>query len=399
MIDVNKLRRETPTAARLTHFNNAGASLMPAPVQAAMLGHLALEADIGGYEAAAAAQADIDLFYDHVAGLIGGQREEVSFLDSATRAWLAVFHAMTWREGDVVLTAKSEYNSNMVSFLHARRLYGIEFHLVPDDASGALDVDALERMITPRTRLICLTHMPTNDGLINPAAAVGAVARRHGIPYLLDACQSAGQMPIDVQALGCTMLSATGRKFMRAPRGTGFLWVHRDWLDRLVPQAVDNRSGSWTGPENYELARDGRRFELWENNVAGQIALGAAARYATQCGMDAIWSRIQMLSSYLRQSLADIAGVLVHDQGHEKSGIVTFTCSNMSSGDVVTRLRSEFRINTSLSAVQLTRTKLLEAGITHLVRASVHAFNTTDEIDQLIAALRACGISTNPTTD
>ncbi|WP_127145436.1 aminotransferase class V-fold PLP-dependent enzyme [Pelagibacterium montanilacus] len=389
-LDIRALRANTPgCAGGVIHLNNAGASLMPSPVLDALKGHIDLESRIGGYEAAVEAADAIERFYVDVAALIGGHPDEIAFLDSATRAWLAVFHAMDWRPGDEVLTARSEYNANMVSFLHARERQGIVHRLVPDAEDGTIDTDALEAMIGPRTRLICLSHMPTNDGLINPAQKVGQIAAARTIPFLLDACQSAGQMPLDVAELGCTMLSATGRKYMRGPRGTGFLWVRRDWLDRLMPHALDIRSASWTGVDAYEIASDARRFELWEAGIAGQIALGSAARYAREVGIAPMWDRIQTLAGDLRGMLSGIGGVTVHDQGSDKSGIVTFSHARLNAPEIVARLRSVHSINTSVSACQLTRSSLIAGGTTHMVRASVHAYNTTQELDALAEALDA----------
>lgn len=389
-LDIDALRADTPGCeGNVTHLNNAGASLMPRPVLDAFKHHLDLESRIGGYEAAVEAAEDIERFYCDVAGLIGGHRDEVAFLDSATRAWHAIFHAIDWAPDDVVLTARSEYNANMVSFLHARQRYGIRPMLVPDTPEGTIDLDALETMIGPKVRLICLSHMPTNDGLVNPAERVGEIARAHDIPFLLDACQSAGQMPLDVERLGCTMLSATGRKYMRGPRGTGFLWVRRDWIDRLVPHALDIRSASWTDIDSYEMAADAQRFELWEANVAGQIALGRAARYAVETGVAPMWARIQELAARLRTMIGALEGFAVHDQGETRSGIVTFSHVALSAPEIVARLRSVHSINTSVSASQLTRSALIATGVTHMVRASVHAYNTTAELDALIEALDA----------
>lgn len=389
-LDIRALRAATPgCVGDVIHLNNAGASLMPSPVLEAIRGHLDLESRIGGYEAAVEASDAIERFYLDVAAMIGGHPDEIAFLDSATRAWLAVFHALDWQPGDVVLTARSEYNANMVSFLHAERRLGIQLQLVPDAEDGTIDLVALDAMIGPRTRLICLSHMPTNDGLINPAAMVGQIAAAHGIPFLLDACQSAGQIPLDVSALGCTMLSATGRKYMRGPRGTGFLWVRRDWIDRLVPHALDIRSASWSGVSEYEIATDARRFELWEANIAGQIALGRAARYALEVGIDPMWNRIRPQAEQLRSALSELNGITVHDRGTQRSGIVTFSHAELSSPEIVARLRSVHSINTSVSACQLTRSTLISGGTTHMVRASVHAYNTNEELDALVEALDA----------
>lgn len=387
-LDIERLRRDTPGCRDdLIHFNNAGAALMPRQVLDALTGHHELESRIGGYEAAQQKADDVNRSYHAVAALVNGRPDEIALLDSATRAWHAAFHAFDWHSGDVVLTARSEYNANMVSFLHARARHGLEVRIVPDLADGTIDPDALEATICSRTRLICLSHMPTNDGLINPVEQVGRIALTHGIPFLLDACQSTGQMPIDVRKIGCTMLSATGRKYLRGPRGTGFLWVDGGWSGKLLPHALDIRSASWSSVSSYQIEPGARRFELWEASVAGQIALGEAARYALATDVAAMWPRIKGLAETLRNQIEDLDGFTVHDQGSTRSGIVTFSHRTIEAAEIVAQLRSGRGINTSVSACQLTRTELVASGVTHMVRASVHAYNTHSELDALVDAL------------
>ena len=234
-IDIEQARRDTPAVSKILHFNNAGAALMPAPVLQAQLDHLQLEAAIGGYEAAAAANDRMEATYDSIARLLNADRAEIALVENATVAWDMAFHSVGFAAGDRILTAEAEYESNHIAFLQVARRSGAVIDVVPSDAAGELDLEALERMIDRRVKLIAITHVPTNGGLVNPAAEVGRIARAHGILYLLDACQSVGQIPIDVAAIGCDMLSATGRKYLRGPRGTGFLYVRRGVLDRLEP--------------------------------------------------------------------------------------------------------------------------------------------------------------------
>lgn len=387
-LDVTRLRAETPgCAGGLAHLNNAGASLKPRPVIEAVSRHLALEEEIGGYEAAAEADACVRGFYDSVARLINADPSEIAFVDSATRGWHVALLALDLKPGDEILTSQAEYNSHMITFRHAERRLGTRTILVPDAADGSMDCEALQGLITYRTRLISLSHVPTNDGIVQPAETVGRIARAHGIPYLLDACQSAGQMPLDVAAIGCTMLTATGRKYLRGPRGTGFLWVDRNWQDRLQPHVLDIRSARWTEVDRFEIVGDAGRYELWEGNVAAQIGLGKAAEYAISQSVDLTWARIVGLAAELRSLIAALPGFAVHDRGSMKSGIVTFSSRGRTAAEITAWLRQEHAINTSVSAVQLTRSDVLSAGVTHLVRASVHAYNTEEEIRRLVSAL------------
>jgi selenocysteine lyase/cysteine desulfurase len=388
MIDVEKVRAETPGCRNVIHFNNAGAALQPQPVLDAVLGHLRLEAEIGGYEAADRAEAALEGVYTSLARLINGAPDEIALVENATRAWDMAFYSLKLGPGDRILTAEAEYASNVIAFLQIAAKTGAEIAVVPSDDTGALSMEALERLIDERVKLIAVTHVPTNGGLVNPAAAIGEVARRHGIPFLLDACQSVGQMPVDVGAIQCDMLSATGRKFLRGPRGTGFLWVRRSWIERLEPPFLDLHAATWTSPERYEIRRDARRFENWESYVAGRLGLGAAADYAMAIGLEPIWVRVKTLAELLRRSLREIPGVTVRDLGRERCGIVTFTAEGRSAKELQQALATQ-RINATTSSVFSTRYDMTARGLDLLLRASVHYYNTEEEIARFCAVVRA----------
>jgi selenocysteine lyase/cysteine desulfurase len=387
-LDIARLRAETPACAGLIHFNNAGSSLMPQPIYQATIDHMALEQTIGGYEAAGVADAALEDFYDAFAALLNCHRSEIAYVENATRAWDMAFYSLPLKEGDRILTAEAEYVSNFLGFLHQARRRGLEVDVAPCDASGQVDVDALERLITPKTRLIALTHIPTQGGLVNPAEEVGAVARRHGITYLLDACQSAGQMNLDVKKIGCQLLSGTGRKFLRGPRGTGFLYVSKDIIDRLDPPFIDLGSANWTSERTFELLPDARRFENWESYVAGRVGLRAAVRYALDLGLEPIRARVSLLAERLRASLSALPGVTVRDLGKVRSGIVTFTKEGEQPRDIQARLRAA-RIGVSVSGKSSAQLDFGRRGLTQVARASVHYFNTEDEIGVFCDRMRA----------
>ncbi|MEN8115137.1 MAG: aminotransferase class V-fold PLP-dependent enzyme [Actinomycetota bacterium] len=386
MIDIAAVRADTPGTDFVVHFNNAGASLMPKPVIDTVTGYLDEEFRYGGYETAEAHADDLLRVYDTLAGLIGADPSEIAIADSATRAWVAAFASMRFEEGDRILTTTSEYASNVIAFLQIAERTGAVIEVVPDRPTGEIDVEALDAMIDERVRLIAINHVPTNSGLVNPAAGVGRVANAHGVPYLLDACQSIGQMPIDVDEIGCDMLSATSRKFLRGPRGVGFLYVRGTMLDRLAPPILDLHGARWESPGAYTIRADARRFELWERSPALVLGLGAAAAYTGSIGLDAIWDRTSGLAATLRERLRDVPGVTVRDIGAVQGAIVTFTKNGREAADIKQALHNE-SINVSVVTPYSARFDMEARALSNLVRSSVHYFNTEDEIDRLIEAV------------
>ena len=300
-------------------FNNAGAALQPRPVVERVVEHLRLEEQVGGYEAADQMAAARDHVYASIARLVGANVDEIAITDSATRAWDMAFYALKFGPGDRILTAQNEYSSNYIAFLQVAKRTGAEIVVVPANDSGEIDLDALRVSLEKGgVKLVALTHIATNNGMVQQAAEVGKLTRQYDVPFLLDACQSAGQVPLDVAELGCDMLSATGRKYLRGPRGTGFLYVRRAILDRLEPPFLDNHAATWSAIDEYTVRSDARRFELFESSLAVALGFGAAADYALRIGLDRIEARVQKLAAALRQRLSRIPGIQVTDTGHDK---------------------------------------------------------------------------------
>jgi cysteine desulfurase / selenocysteine lyase len=388
--EVARLRAETPGCRHVLHLNNAAASLMPAPVLEAMKAHLDLEATIGGSEAARRSLERLEIVYDLAAGLLNAGRDEIAVVESATRAWDIAFYTLArdLRPGDRILTGKAEYGSNYIAMLQVAARTGAVIEAVPDDEHGRTTAEAMRERLDARVRLIAVTHIPTNGGLINPVADIGRVAREAGVPFIVDACQSVGQMPVDVADIGCDMLATTGRKWLRGPRGIGLLYARRELARSLEPPVLDLHAARWVTTDRIELRDDARRFESWETNYAGKIGLGVAIDYALAIGLEPIRDRVRALAEGLRERLRAIPGIAVHDKGREKAGIVTFTVDGLEPTTIRDRLHANC-INVHVSAVGSTRLDMEARGFEAFTRASPHYFNTEDEIDRLTAALDA----------
>ena len=387
-IDIARARAETPGTASVLHFNNAGSALMPQPVLDATVDYLNLEAQIGGYETASRQAAQIERLYTAAAEMLNCDPDEIAFIENATRAWDMAFYAIPFQLGDRILTARAEYASNVIAFLQMAEQRGVSVEVIPSEETGELSVSALQEMMDENVKLIAMTHVPTNGGLVNPAAEVGKVAQEAGVLYLLDACQSVGQMPVDVQAIGCDMLSTTGRKYLRGPRGTGFLYVRREVIPVLEPPMLDLHAAQWTAPDQFITRDDARRFENWETNYAGKVGLATALDYAMGWGLDDIYTRVQNLASSLRTCLREIPGVTVTDIGREQCGIVTFTVEGHPASEIQRTLAQQ-AINVTTSSTSSTRFDMEARGLALIVRASVHYYNDESEVARFCAAIRA----------
>ena len=391
-VDVDKLRELTPGCANRVHLNNAGAALLAQPTLDAMVGHLHREAEIGGYEAAAAARDEIAAVYAAVAELVGGAPDEIAFFDNATHAWNAAFYSVPLGPGDRILTGRAEYGSNVLAYLQVAKRTGAEVVVVPNDESGQLDTAALADLIDERTRLIGISHVPTSGGLVNPAAEIGRIAREAGVLYLLDATQSVGQFPIDVEEIGCDLLSATGRKFLRGPRGTAFLWVRSAALERLDPYVAEIRSAVWDGGRDFTWADGARRFESWENSYVNLLGLGAALRQALDLGVDAIAERTLGLGGQLRDRLDALPGVSTYDLGTTRCAIVTAKVDGVPTADVVSAL-ARAGVNATATVAAHTQFDTEVRDVHPLVRLSPHYYNTEAELDRAVEVMASLGRS------
>ncbi len=385
--EVHQLRAETKGTAQRIHFNNAGASLPPDIVVDTVIGYLREEAVYGGYEADHRYKEQLSNAYALIARLINADVDEIAVVENASTAWGIGFYGVDFKKGDEVITSEMEYVTNLLAFLHAQQTQGITFRVIPNDERGNFSLPALEAAISPNTKLIAITHIASTTGGMMPIAEIGQIAAKHGILYLVDACQSAGHVPLDVRTINCDMLAVTGRKYLRGPRGTGFLYVRKSVLGSLKQQLMDGFSTQWVSDHDYKLKDNARRFELFEKNRALVLGLGKAAEYALNIGVERIWQRIQLLAGLLREQLRHIEGITLHDAGDQQCGIVTFTVKGMDC-QLVRDLLAAKQINVSVGFAQSTLFYMHKHRLDNIVRASVHYYNTEEEIHILGEALK-----------
>lgn len=386
---IQRFRAETPGCQHRIHLNNAGAALMPKLVIDAIGQHIQLEATTGGYEAAAQAHEAIEGFYTALAILLNCSPANIAWAASATDAYNRALSAIPFEEDDVILTTNNDYVSNQLAFLELQKRYGVRLIRAADLPTGGVDVDSVQALVRQyHPRLVAVTHVPTNSGLVQPVAEIGTICAAEDVLYLVDACQSAGQLPIDVATIQCDFLSATFRKFLRGPRGAGFLYVSDKALELgLEPLFVDLHSATWLDADFYEIRSDARRFELWERPYALLLGSRACVEYALAIGISDIAQRVRQLADYCRARIATLPGARILDEGTERCGIVTAHFAHQKPGDIRQALDAA-GINVTFPQQNNAVIDFDRKGVRWALRVSPHYYNTETEIERLVEVLQ-----------
>lgn len=385
---VARWRADTPGAAGRIHLNNAGAALSPRPVQAAILAHLEAEAALGGYEAADAGREGIAATYRAVARLIGTEPARIALTQSSTVAFAQALSAFDFGAGDTILTSRADYASNQIMYLSLAERRGVAIVRADDLPEGGVDPQSVARHIAQRRpALVAISWVPTNSGLVQDVEAVGAICERAGVPYLVDACQAVGQMPVDVSRVRCDYLAATARKFLRGPRGMGFLYVSESATRRgSFPLLVDMRGATWTEADAFRLADGARRFETWEMSHALVLGLGAAAEYALDVGLETARERSWRLAERVRERVSALDGARVLDRGRVRCAIATAAFDGVDGADLKLRLRAR-GINTSAPDRDDAVIDMAAKGVQSALRISPHYYNTEEEVDRAVEVI------------
>jgi len=380
------LRADTPGIDHAYHFNSAGAALPSATMLATVINHLQLEARVGGYEAAEAALPRLRAVYERAARLVGGEPEDLALVESATVAWQRAVDALRLGPGDRVLASSSSYVSSALNLLELCRSRGVELEILPTDSAGQVDLEALRRALRGRVRLLTVAHVPTSSGLVEPVAEIGALARAAGVPFLLDATQSLGQLPVNAVAIGADIVVGTGRKFLRGPRGTGLLYANHAFREAFPPLAPDVRGADWQAAERFELDPGARRYETWEASHALRLGLGVALAATLELGVPRIQQHLGARAEQLRTGLAAIPAIRVTDPPASPSGIVTFVRNGEDPRVTVTTLRAA-GFNLVPVPAGHGQWDLGRRGLAAVVRASVHVYTDAADVAALLAEL------------
>ncbi|WP_035847541.1 aminotransferase class V-fold PLP-dependent enzyme [Kitasatospora azatica] len=389
LLDIAALRADTPGCESVIHLNNAGCGLLARPVLRTMLDHLELEANIGGYEASAARAAQVRDFYLAVGELVNAGPENIAFAGSATHAYSKALSAIDFQPGDVILTTRNDFISNQIAFLALRRRFGVEIVHAPDHPDGSgVDVAAMAALMrSRRPRLVAATHVPTNSGLVQPVAEIGRYCRELDLLYLVDACQSVGQYELDVEEIGCDFLTATCRKFLRGPRGSGFLYVSDRVLgEGYEPLFIDMYGARWTEPGEYRPVDTAARFEEWEFPYATVLGSAAAVRYALRVGLEPISRRTPALGGQLRDRLAAIPGVRVLDGGPAPAALVTFAIDGWQPQPFKAAMDAR-GINSALSFREFAQYDFADKAVDWCLRLSPNYYNTEEEVAEVADAV------------
>lgn len=386
---IQKWRGDTPGCGHRAHLNNAGAALMPKPVIDAVNKHFDLEARIGGYEAADEMKGEISSAYRSVAALINTKPANIAMVENATVATSQALSAFNFQRGDLILTTNVDYSSNQIMLLSLAKRFGIDIKRAEDLTSGGVDPESVRKLIrNKRPKLVLMSWIPTNSGLVQDAETVGEICREHDVPFVLDACQAVGQIPVDVENLNCDFLAATARKFLRGPRGIGFLYVSDRMLkEGMEPLFPDTHGAAWSEPDLYTLEPDARRFENWEFSYGLILGMGAAAEYAAEVGLDTAAKRSSELAEYVRSNLDDLPGARILDRGKTLCAIVSVAFDHHDPEILVKRLREE-GVNTSSASRTAGVIDMRSKGVESILRISPHYFNTKDEVNQLLDQLQ-----------
>ena len=313
--------------------------------------------------------------------------DEIIFTRSATGAINLVassFGQFGIREGDEIVLSLLEHHSNIVPWHYHRERSGAVLKWVPILEDGSLDLDAYEKLLTPKTKIVALTHMSNVTGTVTPAKKIIELAHARGIPVLLDGSQAAVHLPVDVRDLDVDFYVFTGHK-LYGPTGIGVLYGKKEWLANLPPYEGGGEMIRDVTIDNVTYADPPARFEAGTPPIVQAVGLGAAIRYVTALGRDKILAHETALRDYAHERLGSMNSLRIFGTSPDKGAILSFEMQGAHAHDVATVLDRQgiaVRAGTHCAQPLLNR-----YGVTSTCRASFGLYNTFDEVDKLAVAL------------
>lgn len=388
-MDIDQIRKDTPGCGDKLFLNTAGSSLMPYSVNRKIKDYLDQEEQIGGYKTEELREKEIAGFYSETAKLIGCKPKNIAFAHDATDAYAKALSSINFQKGDTIVTTDDDYASNHIQFLSLKKRHNLKIHRIKNLENGDLDLEDFLKLVKTQTpKLTAVTHVPTNSGLIQDIVAIGEICKEYNILYLVDACQSVGQIEVDVNTIQCGFLTATGRKFLRGPRGTGFLYVSDQLLEKgFEPVFIDGGGAIWTEVDKYKSFNTAQRFQTWESPYALMVGLSEAIRYANVMGIDKISAYNARLMNKLRTNLTEISDVQLFDKGSQRCNLLTFRKLGKSL-ERITRILDENQVYYSISNKEWGLLDYRKKGVEWTIRLSPHYFNNLDEMDRVAEIIR-----------
>ncbi len=381
----------------LIYFDSAATSQKPVAVLETMRRYYEQDnANVhrGAHSLSVRATEAYEATRDKLAAFINAaSRQEIIFTRNATEAINLVAYSWalnTLKPGDEIITSVMEHHSNLVPWRIIAQKTGAEIKYIGLTPQETLDMEEYKNLLSEKTKLVALVYVSNTLGCINPVEEISTLAHEVGAKVLIDACQAAPHLPLDVQKIGCDWLVASGHK-MCAPTGIGFLYGKLDLLLEMPPFFGGGEMISEVYLDHFTCAELPHKFEAGTPAIAEAIALGAAIDYLTGIGMENIHAYEEELTGYLFKKLGEIPGLRIYGpkpdaEGRGRAALASFNVENIHESDLATLLDHEGIAIRSGSHCTQPLHRLF--GTEGSARASLYFYNTRDEIDKFVTALK-----------
>jgi cysteine desulfurase / selenocysteine lyase len=368
------------------YLNNAGAGIMSTKTYEVIINYLKLEREIGAYHAAAKSKTLSDNFYINAAKLINANSpSEIAYMDSASRGWNMIVYGTPLKKGDTILTLSSEFGTNLITLFNYAKLNDFKVCVIKCDINGSFLIEEIENKLKEGAKLIAISHAVAHGSIINPVEEIGKLAKKYGAYYIVDGCQTVGQIKVDVQSIQCDAYMTTGRKWLCGPRGTGFLYVKSS--SQMRTTQLDLASADLIFDDNLNLIRievrnDAKQFELWEKSFANLLGLSSAIEECLESKIEVISVKIQELSNKLRFAASSNENIKLIGKTISLSGILGFYLDDYSKESYVQNEFDKFDLRISTMSDWDCPMHFPKNGANKIFRLSPHFYTDNDTIEK-----------------